>query len=105
MIFADIPKYLNSVTSRNRAYQWDKGQRLRLSGDGLPDQDAFTVEFCNDGDAAITLPPVTPVDNTAIIPDELFETGKSVIAFVLPDNYSTRWEIHIPVNPRPRRGE
>ena len=86
------------------AFQYDKGQKLRISGDL---QGSFTVEFVNQGDSAAH-DSYTPDEFGVIgIPDRFFESGKNVIALVLfsglMGDVQTRYEITIPVIRRPPR--
>lgn len=83
-------------------YRDDIGQVLKIKGLALPTY--YVVDFCNEGDAQTK--PMTGTADGVSIPDEFLATGKPIKAYiVLSDENSTqtRYEVTIPVNPRPRR--
>lgn len=107
MIYNRIPVAfggLKKVTGSPINYQYDVTQILVISGLALPEY--YEVDFCNEGDAqSITM--VGTADGVAI-PDEFLQTGKKVKAYIVVQGedegaVETRYEITIPVNPRPRR--
>jgi len=84
-------------TVTDKVFQYDKGQKLNLSGFDLPE--SFTVHFSNqmfDGQAQV----IPPVDGLVEIPEALLETGQPVFAWLymhLTDGCQTVYTITIPV--------
>lgn len=90
------------ATAQTLVWEYDQTQYLQIEGLELPY--SCSVDFCNVGDSStITMP---CVQGKAEIPDDFFETGKNIKAYVvLTDDLSvqTRYEIVIPVIKRPTR--
>lgn len=101
---AIIAEFKNGDTKvyTKSAYQFDKGQKLMISGIDLPD--SFEVHASNDryGDMSINCEDVTEGIN---IPDVLFTSGNFVYVWIYAtqddDTGKTVCEIVIPVIKRP----
>lgn len=82
-----------------KAFQWDVGDRLVFEGLELPEH--YEVHFANStGEAAIV---VQGDENGVPIPDELFESGSEIYAWVVftdADGYYTEKQAKIPVHRR-----
>ena len=97
--YADLSKGPN-VTAEPSLVQWNRGNRLNVSGVDLPA--SYKVEFSNKGDKA-TIPAIACSDSIEI-PNALLETGRPIIAYVVmvwDDGRSTEAWITINVKPRP----
>lgn len=82
-------------------WQYDYGQVLEINGLDLPA--TYQVHFCNCSDSQT----ITVLGNAdgVLIPDNLLQTGKTVIAYIYlhtgADDGETEYKITIPVRPRP----
>lgn len=82
-------------------WQYDYGQVLEINGLDLPA--TYQVHFCNCADTQT----ITVLGNAdgVLIPDNLLQTGKTVIAYIYlhtgADDGETEYKITIPVRPRP----
>jgi len=97
--YADLSKGPN-VTAEPSLVQWNRGNRLNVSGADLPA--SYKVEFSNKGDNATV--PATAYSDSVEIPNALLETGRPIIAYVVmvwEDGRSTEYWITINVKPRP----
>lgn len=82
-------------------WQYDYGQVLEINGLELPT--TYQVHFCNCSDTQT----ITVLGNAdgVLIPDNLLQTGKTVIAYIYlhtgADDGETEYKITIPIRPRP----
>ena len=92
-----------NATAETVLYQYDYGQILVIEGLNLPNP--FSVDFGAEG-ASSTLT-MLGNDGQVAIPDELLETGKSLVASIFfhegENDGETEYRIRIPVVSRPTR--
>lgn len=82
-------------------YQWDRGQLLNIVGLELPE--VYKVDFSNYESKESAVSSLNSEDGVSI-PDELFDTGLPIYAFVVvpdDDSTTTEYKIIIPVIKRP----
>ena len=85
-----------------KAYQYDRGVVLRISGIALPEQ--YEVHFSDKEENGVSAG-ITVSGSDVPIPDAYFMTGEYIYAWIfIPDNSrggSSEYHIVIPITPRP----
>lgn len=87
-------------------YRYDTKQILIINGLDLPEY--YEVDFCNEGDT--TTITMVGTSEGVQIPDDFLQTGRKVKAYLVLHGVEegaveTRYEITLPVNPRPARSD
>lgn len=83
-------------------YRYDYGQLLKITGARLPD--VYEVHFANEGQTEAMR--VLNDGEYVPVPDELFTTGKDILAWIYvhmdEDDGETVYKMRVPVNDRAR---
>lgn len=103
MVTVNIPTGVTTVTTDSPLFQWDYGQKLRITGDNLPA--TCQVHFCDRtcAEAIVRVASVVDVEANTLevtIPDSLLENEHTIHAFIYVIETGTGYtikQITIPV--------
>lgn len=102
IITASFPSGLRATTTKKQ-YQYNYGQRLTFEGLDLPD--TFEVHFSNSLSTGKTKSRIA-TGGTVVIPDEYYESGANIYAFIFlhsdTDDGETMYTVVIPIERRPK---
>lgn len=92
----------NMIAEAGRLYQWDYGQRLKISGVKLPESYIVHYSHSESGNAVS----VNGDANGVNIPDDLLESGESINGWVFVQENETgkteyRFRINVVKRPKP----
>lgn len=103
MIEVNIPERINEVTVQEEVYQWDYGQRLRITGLDVPNLTQVHFADKSTNEALVRIGTLVDDGLEVTIPDKLLENQYPINAYVYVANTNEGYTIkviHIPVTAR-----